>query len=632
MMTKEELLRTPAGSAAFADLTAEIAALKSQCEHKDREFWRIQRSCAETGQHCEAELRKMRIQCDVMRVEKLQIERGLAMLGTDDPTNVVLRLNKELEETREKLAQQTSRASMLAASLACCDKARVAELEKLLHEGREQAQAEVYELRRQHEEEVDAFRGEIHDLECQLEAAREDEADSSLEYAAQGRELKEAKARIAEMEEQLCAEHTVVTNTSLDYVAQHRELKEAKARITELECQLEESDHRRITQESTSAEEIRTLKARLVTEERHAEDLNTQLFHKDDELRTLRAHREDMSEADAGYISELNRELAEYADAVDDIHRQLRAHQSEVARKEQVILRLTRERNIWRNRHAVVTQSAQRLRGEVDEARKTVRPPLNPDAPEYVPRSSLNPVVQELKEAVQKRLAEKEAETEASRKATVEGMKAAVRARLATVAAAETPTLTIAEMSVPDYKVDWPAYKSFCVTKIQSLLNECAAAVGSAAKVPVAVRLFTFIKEHGMPFLRAYQKFRLTVISKCWEFKAEEQATAELRALSDWILEEFKSDSPQCGHTCENYTEFYKAQALYIQSMACLVPAGMAPDLTAIGIAPAPAPAVNLTTPIKRIPAPAAPEKRYRTRTRTGAIPRRDYAEESDSE
>ncbi len=310
-----------------------------------------------------------------------------------------------------------------------------------------------------------------------------------------------------------------------------------------------------------------------------------------------------------------------------------------------------------------MTQSAHRLRAELDEAyaaarapSKTARPPLNPDAPAFFPSSSLNPAApeyvpaapQSLKEAVQARLAEKQAEAEAARTATVEAMKDAIRARLATVAVAEKPALTVTEVSVPDYKVNWLAYKDHCVTTIQGLLNECAAAVGADNKVLAAVRMFSFIKEHGMPLLRAYKKLRLTVLSKCWEFKAEERSTVELRALSDWLLEQFKDGRPRLSRgCCEACAECFKAVATHTMNASRALPPVTGPDLAAIGLAPAPAPSTERAngrhdlaasqTPIKRVPAPtplapAAPQKRYRTRTRTGAIPRRDYAEVSDSE
>jgi hypothetical protein len=606
--------------AEISKLNAALTESRFQCEHKEREFWRIQRICTETGQRCDAELREMRDRCEAMRMEKLQIERGLAMLGTDDPTNVIQRLNKELEDVRRQLAEKTCEASLLEADLACCDKARMAELEKLLHEGREQSQAAIYELHREHEDATDSFRCEIYTLEQQLEAAHAALADSKLE-------IDELKDKLFDAEEE-----TMALRGRMD-----TEHDSFRGEINILQ------------------DEIRALQADVAEKEAALKSANMWLSIE----ASANVGWQELIGKQRDEIARLNREVAEYADTVDDLTRQTREaagwsdHPSvaEIARKEKVILKLTGERNVWRNRHAAVTQSAQRLRDELDEASKTVRPSLNPDAEPFIPRNQLNPAAepfvpaaQGLKAAVQQRLAEKAAEKEAARKATVESFKDAIRVRLAAV-----PTLTIAEVSVPDYKADWTAYRLFCVTKIQGLLNECAAAVGSANKVPLATQLFHFIKEHGMPLLRAYKKLRLTVISKCWEFKADKNSTAELCGLSDWILEQFKDERPDLSYGCGSCAECYTAMQIHTRKVAQSLPPGIAPDLVAAGVAPsteradgrqdpapAPAPAIKLTTPIKRVPAPApapaAPVKRYRTRTRTGVIPRRSYAEESDSE
>jgi hypothetical protein len=595
------------------------------------------------------EINRLKAQCEAMRVEKLQIERGLAMLGTDDPTNVVQRLNKELEETRTQLALKTSLVSLLDADLVRCDKVRVAELaelERLLREGRKQADADFFQLRDECEKEADGFRGEIYTLEQQLEAARAALADSKLEIV-------ELKNKLFAAEKEVMAVRGQMDKASTEDASEISRLNQDVAEYADTVDDLQ-----------------RQLRA-----------LQTDVAEKDAALKSANMWLGIEASANVGWqeqignqqdeIVRLNREVAEYADTVDDLTRQTRVAAgwsespsvAEIERKEKVILKLTEERNVWKNRHAAVTQSAQRLRDELDAAQKKIsiamasiaepsKSPLNPAASEFVPRSHLNPTapafvpskpVQTLKEAVQARVAEKVHEAEAARKATVESFQDAVRARL-------TPTLTITEPCViPDYKADWTVYKEFCISKIQSILNECHAAKGPANKVPVAIRLFIFVKDHGMPFLRAYKKFRLVVMAKCWEFKADENCTAELTSLVDWILDQFKGDHPRTSsYDCGDCARCFRYLSLHTIRTAQTLVAGA--DMAAVGLAPAPA---SLTTPIKRIPvpttpaapyrtrsytgaiapaAPAALEKRYRTRTRTGVIRRLNYTEESDSE
>lgn len=112
------------------------------------------------------------------------------------------------------------------------------------------------------------------------------------------------------------------------------------------------------------------------------------------------------------------------------------------------------------------------------------------------------------------------------------------------------PALTIEEMSVPDYKTDWGAYKTFFESNIKRMISECFSVKDSANNIPDIVRMFTFIKNHGMPFLYTYHKFRLIMLAKCWEFKTDKRSTAELCELSEWILHQFNDSHSQLPYDC----------------------------------------------------------------------------------
>lgn len=544
---------------------------------------------------------EMTAEIAALRKHKQQIEDGLAMLGSDNPLNVIIHLKGEIRE------------------------------------GREQSQAQIYELSREHDAAIDSLRGEIYTLEKQLEEANGKVIQYHTAWGQQKAELSslrgsriqteecyhllqaanvELTQTVAKLEEDLRGAHhlRIFYQSECNKIKtphSDRELEETKARLAELRDDRDQL-----------ARSLETLRGQLDTEayadnqrigdlEHEVSYLMTELTSKDEEFKSLRKLR------DISNSSWLTK-LAEYDDS---------------------IRKLTEERDVWKNRHAVVVQSAERLQSQMYAAQKKISiamaaiagpvpSSLNPAAPEFAPSKP----AQTLKEAVQKRLAEVTSKKEAETETMVNRFKDAVRARVAA-----TPTLTVTEVCVsPDYKTDWLAYKEFCVSKIQGMLDECVAAKSTASKIPVAIRLFNFVKDHGMIFLRAYKKFRLVLMAKCWEFKAVEQCTTELNTVMDWILEEFKSDHPRissydCGDCarCFRYLSLHTTQvARTLVTEADMAVIGLEPVATAVT-------PVRLTTPIKRIPvpsAPAAPKKRYRTRTRTGAIRRLNYAEESDSE
>ena len=319
-------------------------------------------------------------------------------------------------------------------------------------------------------------------------------------------------------------------------------------------------------------------------------ELKSRLFDKEDKIMELHDQLNMVSETNAALtqnVDELQRQI--YSGNVDS---------------QETIRKLTEERDVWKNRHAVVVQSAERLRSELDKSKVVVpssRRQLNPAAPAFVP---VKPV-QTLKEAVQQRMAE------------VTSKKEAISASLADAAA----TLTIAEEPVPDYKTDWLAYKEFCIRNIDNMLRSCVAEKISVDKVRIVTKLYIFIIGHGMPFMRVYNKFRLVVVSKCWEFKASWHNNIELDALMNRILEEFMGDIPQLPQGCGACPECYKQMSVYIAQFAKTVDINA--DMSAIGMG----------TPVKLVKNNVpAPKMRYRTRTRTGVIRRINYAEESDSE
>ena len=575
-----------------------------------------------------------------LRKHKQQIEEGLAMLGSDNPLNVIIHLKEEIRE------------------------------------GREQSQVNFYEFQRKHEEETDSFRGEIYTLEKQLEEANGKVIELSLLQAANAeltQTVDEVKYDARRLEERL-------SEADSRWLPMHIALGQQNAELSELRgarIQTEKSYH---LLQATNVELTQTV-AKLEEELREAHHLR--IFYQSECLRIKTPHELEEAKARLAELLADRDQLARsletirgqldmeaYADnqRIGDLEHEVSYLMTELASKDEEfkslsklrdisnsswltklaeyddsIRKLVEERDVWKNRHAAVTQSAERLQSQMDEAQKRVaiamaaiaEPPvkpvrrlLNPVAPEFAPSTP----AQTLKEAVQKRMAEVTSKKEAETETMVNGFKDAIRARVAA-----TPTLTVTEVCVsPNYKTDWIAYKEFCVSNIHSLLDECVAAKSTVSKIPVAIRLFNFVKDHVMPLLRVYKKFRLTVLAKCWEFKASEHCTAELNTVMDWVLEEFKSDHPalspyDCGSCarCFRYLEHritQVAQTLVTEA-----------DLAAIVLEPVAITVTpdRLTTPIKRIPvpsAPAAPEKRYRTRIRTGAIRRLNYAEESDSE
>jgi hypothetical protein len=57
------------------------------------------------------------------------------------------------------------------------------------------------------------------------------------------------------------------------------------------------------------------------------------------------------------------------------------------------------------------------------------------------------------------------------------------------------------------------------VSTIKAMLNECDKANGNENKAKVAIRLLTYITNEGLDFTNSHQRFKDTVIRKCYEFK-----------------------------------------------------------------------------------------------------------------
>jgi hypothetical protein len=510
---------------------------------------------------------EMTAEIAALRKHKQQIEDGLAMLGSDNPLNVILRLQHDLSE------------------------------------GREQSQAQIYTLSREHDAEVDSLRGEIWTLEEQLSEANGKVIELSLlrdTNAELTQTVDEVKYDARRLEERL-------SEADSRWLPMHIALGQQNAELSSLRGSLSQAEKSYHLLQATNVELTQTV-AKLTEDLSEANgkviQYHTAWGQQKAELSSLRGS---IIQTEKSYHL-LQDRLDNESDAVAVLTRTVdslrRTIQSDFASSEETIRKLTEERDVWKNRHAAVTQSAERLQSQMDEAQKrvaiamaaiaepskTASRTLNPTAPEFVPSKPTQ--TQTLMEAVQKRMAEM------------------------------APTLTVTEVSVPDHETNSDAYKDFCVSTIHGMLDECAAAEISADKVSVAIRLFTFIKDHGMPLMRAHAKFRLTVLAKCWEFKASESSTAELNSLMDWVLDQFKDEHPALSsYDCRACSRCYRYLSSSIVKLA-----GTQTNNT---------PTVRLTTPIKRIPvpsAPSAPQKRYRTRTRTGVIRRINYTEESDSE
>lgn len=594
----------PAAITEIARLQTEIARLQEQVAFKESEFWRIQRNATELGERFDREVRTLRGECERLRIHKIQVEEALHMLGTDDPANVILRLEIEARELRRKVSEQGGHIKVLESKLALCDEARMDELEKALHaaraetdslkmalqEARAQAQAADYEASMEREAAEDAHRGEIYDLERKL-------SDIKGGFHAMNTRNIHAADRIAALEEELEDSHS----------------------------------------------ELASLRAWQHVDAAAASVSNA-------------GYLERIMELEASN-KELNHEVAEYADAVDDLQRQIRGLQDDVI--------------YWRGRHQDTWHKGQRLwRGReqwkawflaLQEDRRrplnpaapefvptravgeslgvnawehlstsTAKPPLNPDAPEFSPAPAPAPAVpQTFREAVIARIAEKKAAEEAARAATVEAMKDAVRARLA--ATAEKPSMTITEVDVvPDHTADWEAYKSYCIERIKKFLNDCVATSGRENKCAVCLEMYRFTKDHGMPFVRAYKKFYYILIAKCWELLGE-KPTDELKELLVWHIKESKDYVTPSWEVCEHENCFRIAHAKLTElarGMRSTV-VSVAPAPSTVSATPAPVTPSGPTTRSRaaaNIAAPVKPQPpRRRTRTQTGAIPRRDY-------
>jgi hypothetical protein len=555
----------PAAFTEIARLQKEVARLQAQVAAKEEELLHYARHAGDIASRWDREVSEMRAECEKLRIHKIQVEGALAMLGTDDPTNVIIRLETEARELRAKVAGQDGHIKVLEAKLAVCDESRIAKLEEALsaaraetdslkmalQEARTRAQAAEYEYSMERDAADDDHRGEIYELERELEHLRD--------------QLRMREKQFFEAEEE-----TMATRGKLD---------------------------------SETQENVR-----------------------------------------------LNKEVTEYADAVDELKRHTRELQD-----------YRDDARYWEKRYRNTWQKGQRLwRGRemwkarclAAEARKPLdanapefvpaaaaKRPLDPNAPEFTPSVPAAPKT--LKDAVIARLAEKKAEEERQRAATVEAMKEAVRARLAfkeAEAAAEKPSMTVTELeTIPDHIKDWLAYKSYCVKRVQALLHKCDAAKGRENKCAVATEMFRFHKDHGMPFNRAHQKFYYVLIAKCWELLGE-NPTGELKELLLWHIKESKDYVTPHWTVCEDVAccRMAHAKLTAIARDMSNIPVMVVTASEPVPVPDEPAPAgpvtrsragppvitVTVTDPAKSV----ATSRRYRTRTRTGAIPRVNYA------
>jgi hypothetical protein len=74
------------------------------------------------------------------------------------------------------------------------------------------------------------------------------------------------------------------------------------------------------------------------------------------------------------------------------------------------------------------------------------------------------------------------------------------------------------------------------VTAIKDMLNECEEAKGKDNKEKIAIKLLDYVSGEALDFTKSHERFKDTVINKCYEFKQSEPDRAILVAKSDNVL------------------------------------------------------------------------------------------------
>jgi hypothetical protein len=74
------------------------------------------------------------------------------------------------------------------------------------------------------------------------------------------------------------------------------------------------------------------------------------------------------------------------------------------------------------------------------------------------------------------------------------------------------------------------------VTAIKDMLAECEEARGKDNKEKIAIKLLDYVSGEALEFTKAHERFKDTVINKCYEFKQSEPDRKELVAKSDDVL------------------------------------------------------------------------------------------------
>jgi hypothetical protein len=268
-----------------------------------------------------------------------------------------------------------------------------------------------------------------------------------------------------------------------------------------------------------------------------------------------------------------------YEDTMDALRGENYTMGSDMLSLQQQIQALQADRDIWKNRHAAVTQSTARIQSELEALKKQKRS-LNPRATEFVPET------------------------------ITESFKSAVHEHM-----------MVEQSTVPSHTEEWTAYKEFCLTKVNGFLAVCDTQHDVEKKITVITDMLRFFKDHGIPFVLAYTNFRYVLLAKCWEFKADSRISSELKDLLDWFTERFKGDMAPELYGCNNCQKCYIDTSNKLSNVARHM---INPVI--------PAPALRHSTRRRKYAIIDSDDWPYRTRIRTGVIARRNYAEDEDSE
>lgn len=74
------------------------------------------------------------------------------------------------------------------------------------------------------------------------------------------------------------------------------------------------------------------------------------------------------------------------------------------------------------------------------------------------------------------------------------------------------------------------------VNAIKDMLTECEEAKGKDNKEKIAIKLLDYVSSEALDFTKSHERFKDTVINKCYEFKQSEPDRKELIAKSDDVL------------------------------------------------------------------------------------------------